>query len=775
MGYYPTYIEELVEIANSRYPYAVESGFVQKAQVEELLLRSGYEATSEQGILIYNQTLQTGAESISGNLAIQTELVEDATTHELSVVADNLAEKSATATTPKIKKGALAVEVSPLMMVGGALYGANLGWESYKEYPEFWTDLSNDVFFNNEKDLLPGIQASELVKGGTLLLRVLEDGGIRGYCEKKRLEEILQKAYDKGAFISHTQYTPTTTQTETKIIIPNGCSFDMVMGGISAPMPNEETYSFNKSSFDSRVASRGFNCFVANYYISLWDGGGRVQVDVDCYKLDQERQTEFTVSDGVISVGSGAFSGLQTSHYLLDYNYYDGQQRSWGWTDYATLGNVIHRTTSPYRFSTLNVEISNPVEGLIHDDSLATVTDRNNVFNNFPTWLENGFSVPRYNEDTKENEQVDYLPFPIFDILNEHAKSPNADAKKGDLPQNPTDPLKLPQFLIDILAPSIPLGNGTPSENNDGNTPPLVPPTNNNSSKLFTVYNPSGANLDSLGAYLWSDSIATLIKELFSNNRMDAIISLHQVYCTPSTTTAHNIILGNLDSGVSSPVVNNQYVNIDCGRVYVAEKYGDARDYLNVDCQVYLPFIGFRNVDAHDVINCYLNIKYTVDVYTGSCLAQLIVTKGNITQTLYTFEGNCSVQIPLTGSDRARIIGAIASTVATGIATGGVGAVGMAVGQVASGGAQSSIQRTSGFSGNCGAMAIKKPYIVMTRLKSADAVDYNKIVGNPTNKTVYLRNCNGFTRVKEIHLDALKCTDEEKRLIYNALKQGIVL
>lgn len=772
MGYYPTYIDELVEIANSRYPYAVDSGFVQSAQVEQLLLRSGYEATSEQGVLIYNQAVQTGAESISGNLAIQTELVEDTATHELSVVADNFSEVPPTSTTPKIKKGALSFEVSPFLMCMGALYGANLGWESYNEYPEFWTDLSNDVFFNNEKDLLPGIQASELVKGGTLLLRVLEDGGVRGYCEKQRLEKILQTAYDKGAFNGNGIFKPTYTESGTFVLNGGGASVDYIRS-----VNNMKDAEYNITRDNIRQ--------LENYYHKTANAMSIQRQDDIANNIRYTRAYLYTLTNSprtvtigqtntVANVKQDCFGYVEVWTRLSD-NTGSGTFINYGAGD-DNRANLINGVSGAINiFSTVGATFEEPLENIKYNPNYPTVTDRNNVFANYPTWLENGFSVPKYNEETKENEQIDYLPFPIFDILNELSKEPNANAQKGDLPQNPTDPLKLPQFLIDLLAPSIPFDNGLPSENPNGNTPTLIPPSNNNSSKLFTVYNPSGANLDALGGFLWSDSIATLIKELFSNNRMDAIISLHQVYVTPSTTTAHNIILGNLDSGVSSPVVNNQYVELDCGQKYIAEIYGDARDYLNVDAQVYLPFIGFRNVDPHDIINCYLRIKYTIDVYTGSCLAQLIVTKGNVTQTLYTFEGNCSVQIPLTGSDRARIIGAIASTVATGIATGGVGAVGMAVGQVASGGAQSSIQRTSGFSGNCGAMAIKKPYIVMTRLKSADAVDYNKLVGNPTNKTVYLRNCNGFTRVKEIHLDNLKCTDQEKALIYQALKQGIVL
>lgn len=724
---------------SSRTPVNTYNPTSTALKLSEYMDNNGY--TVDGNIITLNQTQQINGTNNNAVIPIKAEQTE------------NVIEFSPVENTVKTK-------VPPMSVIMPVLMGAGIGWENYKEFPEFWTDLSNALFGSTTPITDTNYNTETFID---VLVQANEDGGIQAYCDKRTIQNILEKAYVCGAFSPQGIITPQYNTSGEYFLTGGGFDVELmkmlICQGLSEIWVNSfvsrYNYVYNQTGFDS----------------AMWrvytDVNNYKHLEIYVYKLDSNPYT-ITKTNTTATINKNPCKG-----YMEFVNYGDGNgfERS----DFQRTTTTISQDGW---LSTVGGTYQPPRDEIRYNPNNEIVTNPNDVFSNFVGWIEGTLELPSINPQTGALAVAQMLPLGAFDIATNPSIEPSPqtqiDAQTGIVPQ--IEPFKMPQWLNDFFNPSIILPDiGTPSELPNGSTPVMIPPSNNNSSKLFTVYNPSASNLDSLGAYLWSDNIATLIKELFANNRMDAIISLHQVYCTPSTTTPHNIILGNLDSGVSAPVVNNQYVNIDCGTQYIAEMYGDARDYLNVDCQVYLPFIGFRNVDAHDIINCYLNIKYTIDVYTGSCLAQLIVTKGSYTQTLYTFEGNCSVQIPLTGSDRARIIGAIASTVATGISTGGVGFASMAVGQIASGGAQASIQRTSGFSGNCGAMAIKKPYIVMTRLKSADAVDYNKIVGNPTNKSVYLTNCKGYTRVKEIHLDNLNCTDTEKAMIYNVLKQGIVL
>ena len=78
-----------------------------------------------------------------------------------------------------------------------------------------------------------------------------------------------------------------------------------------------------------------------------------------------------------------------------------------------------------------------------------------------------------------------------------------------------------------------------------------------------------------------------------------------------------------------------------------------------------------------------VSIKYDIDVLTGCCIARIIVDN----QMLYTYSGNCAVQLPISSANYSSMISSMIGLVGAGfatLATGGVGA-GIAAGAVASG------------------------------------------------------------------------------------------
>ena len=165
-----------------------------------------------------------------------------------------------------------------------------------------------------------------------------------------------------------------------------------------------------------------------------------------------------------------------------------------------------------------------------------------------------------------------------------------------------------------------------------------------------------------------------------------------------------------------------------------------------------------------------LNVQYKIDIYTGTCLAMVYVIRPNVRQLLYSFEGNCSVQVPLTGADRSRLI---AGLVTAGVSafTGNPAGV---IGGIASIGA--SIERSGGFSGNAGAMGVKKPYLIINRAINAQASGYNTLYGYPLNKMTKLIQVKGYTRVQSIHVDIPYATQEECNEIHNMLTTtGVII
>ena len=302
-----------------------------------------------------------------------------------------------------------------------------------------------------------------------------------------------------------------------------------------------------------------------------------------------------------------------------------------------------------------------------------------------------------------------------------------------------------------------------PNKNHgDISIPPKNPTDSVTSSKLFTVYNPTADQIDALGGYLWGESIAGTLASIFTNP-LNAIISLHCIYCEPDVIGTREIRLGYLASGVSAKYVVSQYKEVDCGTIRIPEYYGDCRDYSPyTTINLFLPFIGFRPIKVDDVMGSELSIKYFVDVYTGTCLACVSVNKGGVIQLTYNFDGNCSVMLPLTSGSWANMTVGLATALTSMIVNPVAGA--LQIPNAVHNGISMSSQGQLGC--NAGAMGRKKPYVVVTNTQAYDAVGYNELYGYPANILTKLSQLEGYTRVKEVHVENVNnATVDEKNEI----------
>lgn len=305
---------------------------------------------------------------------------------------------------------------------------------------------------------------------------------------------------------------------------------------------------------------------------------------------------------------------------------------------------------------------------------------------------------------------------------------------------------------------------------------PVLPgvPTLGGNARLYTVHQMNGGQLDALGSYMWSNDFISLIEHMFTNPA-DAVIGLHTLYYGGSLPvgTAEQIKLGSITAtGVTGQPVTNRYMEFSCGTVHIQSYYGNVEDYdPYTKVQIWLPFIGFRDLATNEIMGGNVTLKYGIDVYTGSCVAMITVLRDGVTQALYSFEGNCALTEPLTGADYSRVISGLIG-LGVGVATGGVGAAIGAGSMLMNKNIQYS--RTGSFSANAGAMGIKTPYILIRRPIAYDANFYNEFYGIPANNTMTLGSCSGFTRVKDVHVNSISCTETERDEIVALLKQGVI-
>lgn len=307
---------------------------------------------------------------------------------------------------------------------------------------------------------------------------------------------------------------------------------------------------------------------------------------------------------------------------------------------------------------------------------------------------------------------------------------------------------------------------------------PVVPPVTGKASALYSIYNPTLEQVNSLGAWLWSSNFIDQLLKLFSSP-MDAIIGLHKIYATPATGGTQNIKVGYLDSGVPSKIVTEQYTKIDCGTVNCYEYFGNVLDYNPyTNIRLYLPFIGIIDLSNSDVMRSSINVVYHVDVLSGACLAEARITRDGGGGTLYQYAGNAATTLPISSGSYMGVVSSV-SSVATralaGFASGG------ALGAIASGAtgilnAQgTNVVHSGGFSGNAGAMGCKKPYLIIERPQTETADNTAKLLGYGSNLFTKLKTCKGLTKVKCVHVDAVPATKEEKKLIEEKLMDGIII
>ena len=345
---------------------------------------------------------------------------------------------------------------------------------------------------------------------------------------------------------------------------------------------------------------------------------------------------------------------------------------------------------------------------------------------------------------------------------------------------NPNDP-------FDTGSPSMPGGGDGDYQGADEIEKmdfPDLPDIDAISSGLITVYAPSLSQIQALGNYLWSDlfDIDTL-KKLFSDP-MNAIIGLGIVPVSPLLAGSKSVKFGNEDTGVVMPYVASQFVEVDLGSVTVKKYVGSFMDYDYTTVQVYLPYIGIRNLDVHDVMGCTLTLKYHIDILTGGCAAMIYVSGKGV---LYQFNGNCIANVPLTANNYSTAIQNAVSAVISGGATiagaitgaapltaVGLGGLASAAANTAISAKSPTIERSGSMGGSAGLLSLQQPYIIIERPNFSIPRDLNKYTGHMLNVTLNLATVIGFTMVDYIHLDGIPCTEDERNELFTILKEGVI-
>lgn len=357
-------------------------------------------------------------------------------------------------------------------------------------------------------------------------------------------------------------------------------------------------------------------------------------------------------------------------------------------------------------------------------------------------------------------------------------------------------------------------------ETSDTIAEPTLPSSPATGSGFITAYVPTLSEINDVADYLIDPSILQALAGTVLK-LSDVVIGLSifpfTITATGSKEIKMNLCGVHLTTGVTCHYSDSQFVSLNMGTLEVKKYWDNCLDYdPYTRITLYLPYVGFVDLDTDEVMGKDVTVKYNVDIVTGCCLALIIVDDS----VLYQYPGECSCQVPITSvsfdtflqsavqlgitaasgaravkgagaslaeagghvlatddagvqrlamgdydKERAKFTG-IKASVTDSLISASVGAVLSAKGQYSHAGAMSSC---------AGILGTQKPFLIIKRPKQCMPEGFESIRGFPCNMKATLSDLEGYTEVGDIHLNIPNATVQEIVECEQFLKEGVFL
>ena len=340
---------------------------------------------------------------------------------------------------------------------------------------------------------------------------------------------------------------------------------------------------------------------------------------------------------------------------------------------------------------------------------------------------------------------------------------------------------------------------------------------------LITIFTPSKNQLRKLSEVMWGQGFWNFVQNAIQNIS-DLFVSLAMVPFTVTAGDTVEVTWFSYDVGGQVPIgtgimltkAANQWYEFDMGTINLTgQGRGFATDSV-LDYSpfsklgIYLPFIGYQELDIDECRESPINLLYRIDILSGTTVA-LITING---RTIYQFTGNCLTQLPLTSMDAQTML---SNAVNIGIAAASAGAtaavasagdamtaenlakdnisataaelqnaqhaasVSNAQGSLTSAtangilGMKPNFKKSGAVSASASLFNVMQPYLFLTTPRQSMPEGYQKVCGFPCNMGGTLGSFSGFTVVEDIRLNGLVATSPEVEEIYQLLKSGVII
>lgn len=351
------------------------------------------------------------------------------------------------------------------------------------------------------------------------------------------------------------------------------------------------------------------------------------------------------------------------------------------------------------------------------------------------------------------------------------------------------------------------------------------------SAGLYRIYAMTPTQVNAFATQLWNTDVMDIISRFFEKPT-DVVLGMYSYPFDVQSGNAEAVYFNWISQwstvDVTGHPVTQEIQHLEFGYIDVPRYSGTFYDFQPYSViQIHLPYIGFVEVKANEVVGKRVYLDYYVSLFSGDFTASLTVTGDNSPGLIGLYQGNIGRPVPLTQQDLFTLFkkGAeLALTAAIAVGSGGVALAagaeaaeakvdmerrieaGLPVSATMAASRYAAEQKThdealnvlkktsivgaaNAMFGNPSGVAIirngavdassgrtssQEAYILMT-IPHQNVSSEQKLLGYPTNLPGPLSGYTGFTTVRDIRLDVPDATDSEKAEIESIVRSGIII
>ena len=310
---------------------------------------------------------------------------------------------------------------------------------------------------------------------------------------------------------------------------------------------------------------------------------------------------------------------------------------------------------------------------------------------------------------------------------------------------------------------------------------------------LISMHKIDSKNLTELATSLFDHNIFQSLENGI-NKPLDCILRLCESRISPVSQNVEKIIkLGIANTTAVGKKVTKDIRTINCKSVYINRINGDYTDCME-NITIYLPFIGYKDLDGNFLQNKRLHLVYKFNFLNGQCIAYLYfqdlydkkgnkVPKSDHKQSnetlLTTYTGDFISTLPIGATGNSGLLSTL-SAVGLGVMTGNV-TFGMmsSLGRTVEG-AIPTAQHIGDFGKNNATLInTLKPVLYRYGVNHTRPDDTKKtqksggVSGETSYKCGTLSSFHGYVKVKNSNIKIANITEEENNKINEFLNNGV--